>query len=319
MNRRDFVQWVLTAGSAALIQRHTPNDSDELPRRPFGRTNEEVTMLGLGGWHIGRMSERDAQATIEAAMEGGVRFYDSAESYQRGRSERYLGRFLVPQWRDKIYLMSKTTATTAKGAQEHLEGTLRRFNTEQMDLWQMHAITSPQDVDRRIQAGVLDVMEQALAEGKTRHIGFTGHTDPAAHRHLLERTDIFHAVQCPCNVADVSYKSFVRTVIPKVVERNMGMIAMKTLANGGFFGGSNHGQHGNRPRVVPNHLSIQEALHFVWSLPVSVIVTGPDNIEQLREKIALARTFIGMSESDRNELVARIADMAGRGVEFYKA
>lgn len=319
MNRRDFVQWVLTAGSAALIQRQIPNDSDELPRRPFGRTKEEVTMLGLGGWHIGRMNERDAQATIEAAMEGGVRFYDSAESYQRGRSERYLGRFLVPQWRDQVYLMSKTTATTAKGAREHLEGTLRRFKTEQMDLWQMHAITSPQDVDRRIEAGVLDVMEQALAEGKTRHIGFTGHTDPAAHRHLLEQTDIFHAVQCPANVADVSYKSFVRTVIPTVVERNMGMIAMKTLANGGFFGGSNHGQHGNRPRVVPNRLSIQEALHFVWSLPVSVIVSGPDNIEQLREKITLARTFIGMSESDRKELVARIADMAGRGVEFYKA
>ena len=90
MNRRDFVQWVLTAGSAALIQRQIPNDSDELPRRPFGRTKEEVTMLGLGGWHIGRMNERDAQATIEAAMEGGVRFYDSAGSYQRGRSERYL-------------------------------------------------------------------------------------------------------------------------------------------------------------------------------------------------------------------------------------
>ena len=142
---------MLAAGSAALIQRQTPSDSDELPRRPFGRTNEEVTMLGLGGWHIGRMNERDAQATIEAAMEGGVRFYDSAESYQRGRSERYLGRFLVPQWRDQVYLMSKTTASTARGAREHLEGTLRRFNVEQMDLWQMHAITSPQDVDRRIE------------------------------------------------------------------------------------------------------------------------------------------------------------------------
>lgn len=319
MNRRDFVQWILAVGSAGFAHQQSSPSSSELPRRPFGRTNEEVTMLGLGGWHIGRMNARDAQATIESAMEGGIRFFDSAESYQNGRSERYLGKFLVPKYREEVYLMSKTTATTSEGARRHLEQTLARLKTDYMDLWQMHAITSPQDVDHRISEGVLDVMEQALAEGKTRHIGFTGHTDPAAHRHLLDLTDIFHCVQCPVNVADVSYKSFTRTVMPTVVERNMGMIAMKTLANGGFFGGSSHGQHGNRPRVVPNRLSIQEALHFVWSLPVSVIVTGPDNIEQLEEKISLARTFSGLSEEERVELIERVADMAGRGVEFYKA
>lgn len=319
MNRRDFVQWILAVGSAGFAHQQSSPSSSELPRRPFGRTNEEVTMLGLGGWHIGRMNARDAQATIESAMEGGIRFFDSAESYQNGRSERYLGQFLVPKYREEVYLMSKTTATTSEGARRHLEQTLARLKTDYMDLWQMHAITSPQDVDHRISEGVLDVMEQALAEGKTRHIGFTGHTDPAAHRHLLDLTDIFHCVQCPVNVADVSYKSFTRTVMPTVVKRNMGVIAMKTLANGGFFGGSSHGQHGNRPRVVPNRLSIQEALHFVWSLPVSVIVTGPDNIEQLEEKISLARTFSGLSEEERVELIERVADMAGRGVEFYKA
>lgn len=319
MNRRYFVQWILAVGSAGFAHQQSSPSSSELPRRPFGRTNEEVTMLGLGGWHIGRMNARDAQATIESAMEGGIRFFDSAESYQNGRSERYLGEFLVPKYREEVYLMSKTTATTSEGARRHLEQTLARLKTDYMDLWQMHAITSPQDVDHRISEGVLDVMEQALAEGKTRHIGFTGHTDPAAHRHLLDLTDIFHCVQCPVNVADVSYKSFTRTVMPTVVERNMGVIAMKTLANGGFFGGSSHGQHGNRPRVVPNRLSIQEALHFVWSLPVSVIVTGPDNIEQLEEKISLARTFSGLSEEERVELIERVADMAGRGVEFYKA
>ena len=193
MNRRDFVQWILAAGSAGFVHQQSSGNSSELPRRPFGRTNEEVTMLGLGGWHIGRMNARDAQATIESAMEGGVRFFDSAESYQNGRSERYLGEFLVPQYREKVYLMSKTTATTSEGARRHLEQTLERLRTDYLDLWQMHAITSPQDVDHRISEGVLDVMEEALAEGKTRHIGFTGHTDPAAHRHLLDLTDIFGA------------------------------------------------------------------------------------------------------------------------------
>ena len=319
MKRRDFVQWILAAGSAGLIQQQSLGSTNELPRRNFGRTNEKVTILGLGGWHIGEMSERDAQIAIETAMEGGIRFYDSAESYQNGGSERYLGKFLVPKYREEVYLMSKTTAKTARRARQHLEQTLKRLKTDQLDLWQMHAITSPEDVDQRINTGVLDVMEQALVEGKTRHIGFSGHTDPAAHRHLLDLTDIFHAVQCPINVADVSYKSFVKTVMPTLVERNIGLIAMKTLANGGFFGGSSHGKHGNRPLVIPNRISIQEALYFAWSLPVSVIVTGTDNLEQLNEKIALARTFSGLSEKDRVTLIERVADMAGRGVEFYKS
>ncbi len=222
INRRDFVQWVITAGTSGFVHQHLSQNSNELPKRPFGRTNESVTMLGLGGWHLGEMTERDAQATIERSMEGGVRFFDTAESYQRGGSERYLGKFLVPKYRDDIYLMSKTTATTAKNARRHLEESLKRLNVDQMDLWQMHAITSPKDVDQRLSAGVLDVMEQALAEGKTRHIGFTGHTDPAAHQRLLEVTDVFHTVQCPINVADVSYKSFAVNVLPIVVKRNMG-------------------------------------------------------------------------------------------------
>ena len=319
MNRRDFVQWVLATGSAKLVQQQASGDSGELPKRTFGRTNEKVTILGLGGWHIGEMSERDAQFAIETAMEGGIRFYDSAESYQNGGSERYLGKFLVPKYRDKVYLMSKTTAKTARTARQHLEQTLKRLQTDQLDLWQMHAVTSPKDVNQRINAGVLDIMEQALAEGKTRHIGFSGHTDPAAHLHLLGLADMFHAVQCPINVADVGYKSFVKTVMPELVEQNIGLIAMKTLANGGFFGGSSHGQHGNRPRVIPNRISIEEALYFAWSLPVSVIVSGTDDLEQLNEKIALARAFSGLSEEERVNLIERVADMAGRGVEFYKS
>ena len=319
MNRRNFIQWVLTSASASFLVQKDSYHSDELPRRPFGRTNEEVTMLGLGGWHIGAMNERDAQAAIEAAMVGGIRFFDSAESYQRGGSERYLGRFLVPNHREKVYLMSKTTAKTARDARKHLEGTLKRLRTDYLDLWQMHAITSPRDVDQRINAGVLDVMEQALAEGKTRHIGFTGHSDPAAHTHLLGITDIFHAVQCPINVVDLHYKSFVRTVLPVVVERNMGVIAMKTLANGGFFGGSSHAQHGNKPLIVPNRLSIEEALNFVWSLPVSVIVSGTDNLTQLNEKIALARSFSRLSQKARLDLIERVADMDASEVEFYKS
>jgi uncharacterized protein len=121
-----------------------------LPTRPLGRTGQHVTMLGLGGWHIGRMSERDAQATIEAALEGGIRFFDSAESYQDGRSEARLGQFLSPKYRDVVYIMTKTTASDAAAARTHLEGSLRRLKVNRIDLWQMHAVNSPDDVDTRL-------------------------------------------------------------------------------------------------------------------------------------------------------------------------
>ena len=321
MDRRSFLQWSLAAGLGLSATRKPAPDrlGDLLPTRELGRTGVAVTMLGVGGWHIGRMSDRDAQATIEAALEGGVRFFDSAESYQSGGSERKLGRFLVPSYREDVFLMTKTTAGTASGARRHLEESLRRTATDYLDLWQVHAINDPQDVQRRLSNGVLDVALQAKAEGKVRHIGFTGHRDPAAHLQMLEETDDFECCQMPVNVADASYLSFSRRVLPKLADRNLGVIAMKTLANGGFFGGSNHGQHGGKPRVVPNRLSIREALHFAWSLPVSVIVSGPDNIDQMREKIALARSFEPMSEAERSALVDRVADMAGRDVEFYKA
>ena len=327
MDRRSFLETLsaLTAGMLLpAVNSLSPNASrdrhgDVLPRRMLGRTGEAVTMLGVGGWHIGRMSEKDAQATIEAALEGGVRFFDSAEQYQRGGSERYLGKLLVPQYRDEVFLMTKTTATNAEAARRHLEDSLRRLNTDYLDLWQVHTITSPGDVDARIEGGVLDVVEDAKAQGKTRYVGFTGHTRPSAHLRMLEQTDLFETCQMPINIADASYQSFIKNVLPVLVERNLGVIAMKTLANGGFFGGSRHGQHGDNPRVVPYRVSIQEALHFAWSLPVSVVVTGPDDVAQMQEKIDLARSFEAFDATQRQALIDKVADMAGRRVEFYKA
>ncbi len=290
-----------------------------LPMRKFGRTGETVTMLGVGGWHIGEMEEAEAQKTIETALAGGVRFFDSAESYQAGGSERRLGKLLIPKYRDDVFVMSKTTARDAATARKHLEGSLKRLNTERLDLWQVHAVRNPEDVDERINKDVFDVMVEAKESRKTRFIGFTGHTSPSAHQRVLEKSDIFDACQLPVNIADISYESFIEGVIPTLVERNIGVIGMKSLANGGFFGGSKHGKHGPNPRVVPTWVSITEAIHFVWSFPVSTLVTGPDNAAQLQEKIDIAKDFAGMKETERNKLVEKVADMAGTTVEFYKA
>ena len=165
---------------------------------------------------------------------------------------------------------------------------------------------------------MFDVMMEAKESGRARHIGFTGHTRPPAHRRVLEKTDIFDTCQMPINLADASYESFIKDVLPTLVERNIGVLAMKTLANGGFFGGSSHGEHGDNPKLVPYRVSIAEAVHFAWSLPVSVLITGPDNAEQMKEKISLARSFVGMAEEQRQQLIEKVADLAGQRVEFYK-
>ena len=329
IDRRAFLKSLagLTTGillsSAGAEGQEAKPSSDRLgtllPLRKLGRTGESVTMLGLGGWHIGEMDEKEAQKTLDVALEGGVRFFDSAESYQKGGSETRLGKLLIPKYRDDIFLMTKTTARDAKTARIHLEESLKRLKTEQVDLWQVHAVRNPDDVDERIDQGVFDVMNEAKESGKARWIGFTGHTSPSAHLQVLNKSDIFDACQLPVNLTDVNYESFIEGVIPTLVERNIGIIGMKSLANGGFFGGARHGKHGPNPRVVPNRVSIQDAIRFVWSFPVSTLVTGPDNAQQLQEKIDIAKRFSGMKQDEREQLIEKVADMAGTTVEFYKA
>ncbi len=328
MDRRRFLQALsgLTTGilvnpniDALAMGRDRDRLGELLPLRILGRTNKKVTMLGLGGWHLGRMSEADAQRTVETALEGGIRFFDSAESYQNGGSESYLGRFLVPKYRDVAFLMTKSTAPDARTARRHLEGSLRRLNTDYIDLWQVHSLRSSGDVDARIERDVLDVVTGARDEGKVRHIGFTGHVSPKAHLRMLERTDIFETCQMPVNVLDPSFESFVEQVLPVLVERNIGTIAMKTLANGRFFETIRTDEPEGQTSVVPGRITIGDALRFVWSLPVSVLVTGPDNPRQLREKIGLARTFAALTDQDRRNLIERVSDLAGTDVEYYKA
>lgn len=329
IDRRAFLKSMASLTTGVLLSSACAESGEEnttsdrlgplLPTRRLGRTGEAVTMLGIGGWHIGDIEEKEAQKTIETALEGGVRFIDSAESYQGGSSETRLGKLLVPKYRDDVFLMTKTRAVNAEQAREHLEGSLTRLNTDHLDLWQMHSVQSPADVNERIDNGVLDVLLEAKATGKTRYIGFTGHVSPAAHKRVLERTDIFDTCQLAINLADVSYESFIERVVPTLIERNIGIIGMKSLANGGFFGGSQHGRHGPNPKVVPNRVSVSEAIRFVWSLPVSTLVTGPDNAEQMQEKIDIAKNFTGMGDDERQELIEKVEDMAGTTVEFYKA
>jgi aryl-alcohol dehydrogenase-like predicted oxidoreductase len=294
---------------------------DLLPLRQLGRTGEKVTLLGLGGWHIGRMDEKQAQQTIETAMEGGIRFFDTAEAYYGGRSEERYGRHLVPKYRDAAFIMTKTQARDAAQARQDLEGSLRRLNVDTIDLWQMHALQSESDAEQRVENGVLEVLRQAQKEGKVRYIGFTGHNRFQSHVRMLELWPDAQTVQMPINAVDPGNKSYIDNVLPKALEQNVAPIAMKTLANGGFFGGRSHGSNeGPGKAVIPDVISLEQAMRFVWSLPVSVALVGPDDPAMLQEKIDMVKGFKTMSKAERQQLVAQVNEaMIGEGVEYYKA
>jgi predicted aldo/keto reductase-like oxidoreductase len=325
-DRRTFFH-SLAAMTAGLMLGETGLGSDGpardrlgqlLPRRQFGRTGENLTMLALGGWHIGRMSEKQAQQTIEAALESGVRFFDNAEQYADGVSEQRYGKFLSPKYRDVAFIMTKTRAVDADAARRDLEGSLRRLNVDTIDLWQIHSLTSEADAEQRLDNGVLDVMHQAQKEGKVRYIGFTGHTTYKSHVRMLERWPEADSVQMPINVVDPLNKSFIRNVMPLAMENNVAPIAMKTLANGGLFGGSwnSDGPGG----LIPNVLSVEQAMRFVWSLPTSITVTGADDPAMIREKCDMVRRFQQLSETERQALIDRVQNAVDDySMEYYKA
>lgn len=335
-NRRDFIKKLAgyttallapipwTSGCKPVIE--TDRLGEILPKRLLGKTGERVTMLGLGGYHIGWIPEKNVPETIEAALQGGIRFFDNAEGYGPNISETRYGKYLTPKYRDVIFLMTKTLATNAQTAREHLEASLKRLKTDYVDLWQAHAVSSPADVDDRISNGVLDVMMEAKASGKVRHIGFTGHQNPYAHRRMLEHMkekDILETVQMPINPVDAANEhSFVNEVVQEAVNMNFGVLAMKSLAGGRFFRKKVQIDEliweTDKP-VVPERMEIRDAMYFAWSLPISVLISGAENKDMINEKIAMARAFNTFSEEQRMALIDNVMDISLQGdVEYYK-
>jgi len=334
MKRRNFLQLLAAATTSTSLLQCSSESSDRwghiLPQRRLGNTGESVTCLGLGGYHIGWTSETSAQATIEAALEEGVRFFDTAESYGPHTSETRYGKYLTPTYRDEIFLMTKSQAKTGAEARQHLEASLARLQTDRIDLWQLHSIEDPADVENRLKQGVLDTALQAQTEGKIRHIGFTGHKNPYAHTRMLELTtesdgnSPFAACLLPINPVDVSARaSFVQEAIPAAQQAGLGILAMKTLADGRFFVDKHLKEKQiwkTTDPVVPNQLSIETCIQFALSLPCSVLVTGAEKPEYLRDKAQFVRRFQSIDAAARQQLIASVARFAKAAeVEYYKS
>ncbi len=295
-----------------------------LPLRKLGASGPVVTNLGVGGDHVGNASEKDAQAIIEKALEEGVRFFDNAPLYSGGKAEERYGKFLTPKYRDVAFIMTKTLAINRKDALKDLDNSLSRMKTDYVDLWQVHALQTPDDVEERVQNGVLDAFLEAQKKGKVRHIGFTGHGSYKAHLKMLEESQKrgvkMAASQMPVNPADPHFESFVTHVVPKCVAAGIGVLAMKTLAYGRFFGG-NKGWRRTEVSVkpaIPAVLSVEDVFGFVWSLPITALVSGMESVQQVSQNAAIARKTWNWNQAERQKRIDAMAPFAGPDLEFYK-
>ena len=311
MDRRTFARTLAAVFAGLGLSRPGRAASSSLPTRRLGRTDLEVPILSLGGHHVGRArSETEARVLVETALEEGIRFFDTAESYQNGKSERWLGAALR-EVRSDVLLMTKTHSPqdrSARSARRHLEGSLERLGTDYLDLWQLHSTSSAEDVDRAFRpGGAMEYIMRAREEGLVRFVGVTGHVTPAAHRRALEYWDQgwdFDTFQFPINPIDYHQRSFTRQVLVDIVGRDIGVIAMKTSADG---------------RLLRDGIcTIEETLRYAWTLPVSVAVVGMERPDLVRHNARLAREFEPMSALELQDLRDRIAPRADLALEWYK-
>ncbi len=264
-----------------------------VPQRPFGATGEKVSILGLGGHHIGRIrDDRQSIDLIRKAVDRGVTFMDNAWEYHGGRSEDLMGRALADGYRKKAFLMTKHHGRDKKTAMKHLEDSLRRLKTDVIDLWQFHEIVYDADPGMIFAGGGgIEAADLAKKQGKVRFVGFTGHRSPLLHLKMLAYKYDWDAVQMPMNVMDPHYKSFQKHVLPILVKRNIGVIAMKTLAS----------RHVLRAGVT----NVEESLRYVWSRPVSTIVSGMDSEQMLEENAGFAQRFSSMTPAEETAILER--------------
>jgi predicted aldo/keto reductase-like oxidoreductase len=278
----------------------------DIPLRSLGRTGEQVSAVGLGGWHIGWKSQNESLAIriIRTAIDRGITFLDNSWDYNEGVSEIRMGKALRDGYRRKAFLMTKIDGRSGAEATTQLETCLRRLQTDCIDLVQHHEVIRFDDPHRMFDDdGANGVLEKARRAGKIRYIGFTGHKDPAIHLYTLqvarEHGVRFDAVQMPLNVMDAHYRSFERLVLPELVRDGIGVLAMKPLANG----------------IILNSgvVSAVECLRYALTLPASVVITGMESMALLDQACDVAREFRPMDREEVKALLARTAAAAARG------
>ena len=316
-SRRQFMKNATVAASAAalaeqVIAQTSSASATGVPTRVLGKTGQRVSIVCLGGWHIGSVKdESEAIRIMHAAMDEGINFFDNAWDYHDGHSEEVMGKALsMDGRRNKIFLMTKNCERDYKGSLKDLDESLRRLRTDHLDLWQFHEMVYDNDPDWVFDKGGLKAALEAQKAGKVRFIGFTGHKDPRIHLKMLAKPYAWDTAQMPINLMDAHYRSFQKEVAPVCLKKNVGVIGMKGLA-----GGATEGRLPTKAGVT-----VEECYRFCLSLPVTAQVMGITSMEQLKQDIQLARTFKPMPAAEKAALLARVKDEAGDGRhELFKS
>jgi len=302
MRRRTFLQLPPAALAADLrLLAEAP-----MPMATLGKSGLKVSRFCVGGYHMAVKGDEMGVRIVHRAMDLGVNFFDCAWLYHDGRSESVYGKALGEGRRQKVLVMSKAHHRTRDGAMKQLEDTLGRMKTDYLDLWQCHQVTGQKEVDQILgPAGALEAFVKAKQQGKVRHIGFTGHADPAVHQRLLDSFDGWETVQHPVNLIDPHYLSFINSVMPNIRKKGLGLLAIKSNGMGAI----------GKASIAP----IAECLRFVWSHDVDVLVSGVETVEQLEQNVAVLKTLKPMS----NEEIAAVLERTRKGpngskVEGYK-
>jgi predicted aldo/keto reductase-like oxidoreductase len=312
MDRREFVKLGLTTALASGVSQSLLGDNTGgMQYRTLGRSGEKVSIVGLGGYHIGVQKDpKESLRIIRAALDSGLNFLDNCWDYNDGESEIRMGQALQDGYRHKAFLMTKIDGRDKNTAARQIEQSLQRLRTDHIDLLQFHEIIRLSDPEKIFAPG--GGMEAALAArkaGKIRYLGFTGHKNPDVHLKMLHtafaRNFTFDAVQMPLNVMDAHFESFQKKVLPVLLEHRIGVLGMKSMGDSNILASKT---------VTP-----VECLHYAMNLPTSVVITGCDSMPILQQALKAAREFRPLSRQQVANLLARTAQVAANGrYEPYK-
>jgi predicted aldo/keto reductase-like oxidoreductase len=280
-----------------------------IPLRPLGRTGQTVTLIGLGGYSSSvHPEEKESIRLIQRAVDEGITFLDNAWDYHDGGGEERMGKAISQGGcRDKVFLMTKCCGRTALEAQSNLEDSLRRLRTDHLDLWQFHEICYDNDPDWIFdKGGAIEYALKAKEQGKIRYLGFTGHKDPSIHLKMLDKPYAWATVQMPLNVMDSQFRSFQHKVLPTLNQRGIAPIGMKSLGGTGKL-------------VSEGAVTIEEALRYVFSLPIATLVSGIDSEKVLEQNLKIVREFKPMTAEEKTAVEKKVRDVAGDGrYELFK-
>jgi aryl-alcohol dehydrogenase-like predicted oxidoreductase len=281
----------------------------QIPNRPFGKSGIQISALGLGGHHLGDAEDRKtADQIVARAVDGGVTFFDNCWEYHCGKSETWMGGALKGK-RQHVFLMTKvcTHGRDKNLALRMLDESLRRLQTDHLDLWQVHGVCFDNDPELFIRPnGAAEALRQAKQQGKVRFVGFTGHKDPKIHLAMLNTSFPFDAVQMPLNPFDATFRSFQTNVVPELHHRGIAVLGMKPMSGAG-------------PAIKAGVLTAEESLRYAMSLPVTTTITGMEKMDVVEQNLKVAQNFEPMTESEMAALRERCAQFATDGrYEPYK-